>query len=80
MSFLLLVLDAYTLILIARVILSWLTINMNHPAIRFIYQVTEPLLQPIRKIIPPIGCGLDISPLVLFLLIVFLKRAILGGF
>ena len=57
----------YSLILLIRVILSWVpNVDRNHPAIRLLYDVTEPVLRPIREILPPTP-GLDLSPLVLLL-------------
>jgi len=73
-------------LLIAQVILSWLVafnvINTRHPFVnavrRFLYQVTEPALRPIRRIIPSIA-GIDISPLILALLIGFVSRLIIDN-
>ena len=62
-----LALSAYQLILLARVLMSWLpNLDPNNPIARFLYQVTEPVLAPIRSALPPLG-GIDLSPLVVFL-------------
>lgn len=62
-----LALSAYQLILLARVLMSWLpNLNPGNPIVRFLYQVTEPVLAPIRSALPPMG-GIDLSPLVVFL-------------
>ncbi len=62
-----LALSAYQLILLARVLMSWLpNLDPNNPIARFLYQVTEPVLAPIRSALPPMG-GIDLSPLVVFL-------------
>ena len=70
----------YVWVLIARVVLSWLigfnVVNQFNPAIRaiddFCRTLTEPLLQPIRRLLPSLG-GLDISPIVLLLAIEFVR-------
>ena len=57
----------YSFIVLARVILSWFRISPWHPTwgpiIRFIYQVTDPIMEPVRRFIPPMG-GLDFSPII----------------
>jgi YggT family protein len=77
------VLDIYKWIVIASVIVSWLTafnvINSQNNFVRsllhILYVLTEPVFRPIRKIIPPIG-GLDLSPIIVFLIIWFLQYSI----
>lgn len=61
----------YMVLIIAEVILSWVGGGMRHPIIPLIYQLTRPVLQPIRRLIPSIG-GLDLSPLVAIIAIQFL--------
>ena len=61
-------LTLYILVIIAHVILSWVPHNPYHPVIRFIHQVTEPVLYRVRTIIPPIA-GLDLSPMIIIFLI-----------
>ncbi|HUL10122.1 MAG TPA: YggT family protein [Candidatus Acidoferrum sp.] len=73
-------------LLIAQVILSWLiyfnVVNTRHPFVnsvgRFLYQITEPALRPIKRIVPSLG-GIDISPLILILLLGFLRILILSN-
>ncbi len=73
-------------LLIAQVILSWLiyfnVVNTRHPFVnavgRFLHQITEPLLRPIKRIVPSLG-GIDISPLILILLLGFLRILILNN-
>lgn len=63
----------YWLILI-RAIISWVNPDPYNPIVQFLYKTTEPLLYPIRKILPlDFKFGIDISPIIAFLLIVFLK-------
>jgi YggT family protein len=58
--------DLYSLIVVAAVVVSWTNVPREHPAVRFLDRATEPLLGPIRKALPPIG-GIDFAPLVLLI-------------
>lgn len=77
------VLEIYKWVVIAAVIVSWLTAfnvinqynNFVRSLLRILYALTEPVFRPIRKIIPPIG-GLDLSPIIVFLIIWFLQYTI----
>ena len=74
------VIDIYTWIVIASAIMSWLVafgvINVRNQFIRVVvdllYRLTEPLLRPIRRILPNLG-GVDISPVILLLGLFFLR-------
>lgn len=61
----------YMVLIIAEVILSWVGGAMRHPIIPLIYQLTQPVLAPIRRVLPTIA-GLDLSPLVAIIGIQFL--------
>ena len=67
-----LVLTIYSLIIIARSLLSLVRMNPYHPVMDFLIRITEPVLAPIRQVIPPIG-PIDISPLVALLLLKFVE-------
>ena len=75
-------LDAYLIILFARIILSWFPISPDSgmaTVYGFLYSLTEPVLGPIRRIIPPLGMGgmgLDLSPLVVFFGISILRSVV----
>ncbi len=75
-------LDAYLIVMFARIILSWFPINPGSgmaTVYGFLYSITEPVLGPIRRVIPPMGMGgmgLDLSPLVVFFGISILRSAI----
>ena len=60
--------DLCALLILIRVVLSWLPVDRDQAWVRFIVDVTEPLVGPIRRVIPPIG-GLDFSPFVAMLLL-----------
>ena len=63
------------LLLIARVVLSWTNPTGGGGLVAFIYQVTEPILAPIRRVLPPTG-GVDWSPLVAILVIGAVVRVV----
>ena len=75
MVFLLQMLQMYSLIIFVRVIMSWIQTSSNNQFSRMIYQVTEPVLGPIRRMIPPIGGGVDLSPVIVIILIQIIIRA-----
>ena len=78
-----LALQIYVWLIIAAAILSWLVafnvVNTRNPVVagigEFLYRITEPALRPIRNIMPNLG-GLDISPIILILIIIFLRLCI----
>ena len=71
------VFEVLYVLLIARVVISWIPgVDVSHPAVRFIYRVTAPILDPIRRIMPPIG-GLDFSPWVAILLLSLVQRVVI---
>ncbi len=75
-------LDAYLIVMFARIILSWFPVEPGSglaSVYGFLYSITEPVLGPIRRVIPPMGMGgmgLDLSPLVVFFGISILRSAI----
>ena len=76
----------YEVVVIAAVVFSWLiafnVINASNPIVRSLWQaltaVTEPLLKPIRRMMPDLG-GLDLSPIVLLLALMFLRTVVIEG-
>ena len=66
------VLSAYIWIVIARAVISWVNADPYNPVVRFLHQVTDPLLNRIRRFVPVMG-GFDLSPMVLILGIIFLQ-------
>lgn len=62
--------------ILGRVIISWLPISSEHPISVILHQVTEPILGPIRRVLPKLGM-LDFSPIVAILLIVVIQNVLL---
>jgi YggT family protein len=77
------VIDLYIWLLIASAVLSWLVafnvVNTRNPLVanigEFLYRITEPALRPIRNMLPNLG-GIDVSPVILIILLLFLKQLI----
>ena len=65
----------FMFVTIARAILSWFAQSHYHPLNRLLYSLSEPLLGPIRRILPPIG-GLDLTPLALIILLTLVLKLI----
>jgi len=68
-------LEVYTWILIARVFMSWFNPSPNNPMVKFVMRLTEPVLAPIRRMLPNMG-GLDLSPIIVFIALILLKRLV----
>ncbi len=59
--------------IIARALVSWVPIDRYHPVVRILDQITDPILAPLRRVIPPIGGAIDITPIVALILIQILQ-------
>ena len=70
-------LSIYSMLILIRIIFSWGMVGLHNPVMRFLVRATDPLLLPLRRIIPPLGL-FDISPIVAFLLIWLFQAAIAG--
>jgi len=66
-------LTLYMWIIIIRAILSWVNPDPYNPIVRLLYQVTEPVMALVRRWIPLRGMGIDLSPIIILLAIVFLQ-------
>lgn len=76
---LLLVLQIYSYVLLARALVSWIpNLDASNPAVRILHEITEPVLEPIRRLIPPLGGVMDISILVAFFAIIILEQLLRG--
>ena len=84
LDIILLILQIYIWLLIAAAVLSWLVafnvVNTRNQVVAmlgdFLYRITEPVLRPIRNLLPSLG-GIDVSPVILILLILFLENVIM---
>ncbi|GAB62501.1 MAG: YggT family protein [Candidatus Jettenia sp.] len=63
----------YEIALLIRIVLSWVPHNPYNQAIQFLYKITDPVLNPVRKLIPPIR-GIDFSPVIVFIALGVVKR------
>jgi YggT family protein len=74
--------QAYQFAILIRVLLSWINVNpyrpaIDHPVLQILYRITDPVLEPLRRLIPPIGGTLDISPIVALFALEILRRIVL---
>jgi len=67
---------AYVWIIIGRAIVSWVNADPYNPIVRFLYEATEPVLSRIRNMIPLSMGGIDFSPMILIMVIIFLQSFI----
>ncbi|KJR99463.1 MAG: hypothetical protein VR65_15865 [Desulfobulbaceae bacterium BRH_c16a] len=66
-------LTVYTWIIIGRVVISWVNADPYNPIVRFLYEATEPVLSRIRRFLPISFGGIDFTPMILILAIMFLQ-------
>jgi len=67
------VLHIYMWIIIIRALLSWVNPDPYNPIVQFLYNITEPVLHRVREMLPMSGMGIDFSPIVVLLVIMFLQ-------
>lgn len=67
--------DIYSIVVLVSVVLSWIGLSPYHPVSQITSALVEPVLTPIRRILPPAG-GLDFSPMVLLLLLQVVKASL----
>lgn len=65
-------LDLYSIVVLVAVVASWVQLSASNPVGRIVYGLTEPLLEPIRRVLPAVG-GIDFSPLVLLIIVQLVK-------
>ena len=73
----------YEFLILIRVLLSWVNVNpyspvIDHPLVRILNQITDPVLNPLRRIIPPIGGAIDISPVVALIGLEIVRAIVVG--
>ena len=67
-------LDVYMWIIIARAVISWVNPDPYNPIVRFLHSATEPVLYRLRRALPLHAGGVDFSPIVVFVIIIFLQQ------
>ena len=67
------VLTIYMWIIIVRALLSWVNPDPYNPIVQFLHSITEPVLYRVRKALPMPGMGLDLSPIIVLLAIIFMQ-------
>jgi YggT family protein len=72
-----LVVKMYFFAILALIIFSWIAPQVHHPALALLYQITEPVMGPFRRLLPPLG-GLDLSPILVFVVINVLEILLRG--
>ncbi len=73
-------LNLYSWVIIAAALITWVSPDPRNPIVRFLRQVTEPVLAPVRRLLPPWKTGgLDFSPLIVIIAIQFVERVVLPG-
>jgi len=73
------VLDIYKWIIIIRALISWVNPDPYNPIVQALTRLTEPALRPLRKLAPPYKVGVDLSPLIAILIILFLDYALVAN-
>jgi len=79
-SFIVWLLDIYSMIIIVAALISWVSPDPRNPIVMFLRQLTEPVLAPIRRLLPPRKTGgLDFSPLIVIIAIQFVERVVFAS-
>ncbi len=71
------VLNIYMWVIIIRALISWVNPDPYNSIVQILTRLTEPVLRPIRKLVPPHKVGIDFSPLIAVLIIMFLQYALI---
>ncbi|EAW41661.1 hypothetical protein MGP2080_03170 [marine gamma proteobacterium HTCC2080] len=70
-----LIINTYLIALVVMIVISWVAPGTRHPAVLLTYQITEPIMSPVRSMLPSMG-GLDFSPIVIFIAINMIQIAL----
>ena len=75
--------QVYEFLLLIRVLLSWINVDpyrpvIDHPVVDILQRITDPVLAPLRRLIPPIGGAVDISPVVALIILEILRRILVS--
>ncbi len=74
-----LVITLYTFIIIGRVIISWVNPDPYNPIVRFLHNATDPVFSRIRRVVPLVFGGFDLTPIVVLIALTFFQRVIKAG-
>lgn len=77
--FITILIQIYSFIMLARVLMTWVNIDPSGPLARTLYDLTEPVLRPVRNALPPTA-GLDFSPMIVLVLLQLLGRILVSMF
>jgi YggT family protein len=69
----------FMIIVLARAVLSWVSPDPFNPIVRFIHNITEPVLYRIRSMLPVVIGGIDLSPILVFLCVIFLRSFLVNS-
>lgn len=69
----------YMWVIIIRALISWVNPDPYNPIVQFLYKITEPVLYPIRRMMGTYNIGIDLSPMVVILLIVFMRQFLVSS-
>ena len=72
------ILTLYYWLILIRALISWVNPDPWNPVVQFLHRATEPILEPIRRTIPMVHFGFDFSPLIAFVIVIFLKSFLVG--
>ena len=78
-SLIVMLVNIYSFVILARVLMSWLNVNPYSPVAQVIYNLTEPVLAPVRNLLPPAG-GLDFSPIIVLVALQILGQILVNMF
>ena len=73
------ILELYMWIMIIRSLLSWVNPDPYNPIVQFLNSITEPVLYRVRQLMPMSGTGIDFSPMIVILLIIFLQSFLVNS-
>lgn len=73
-----LALTACMWIVIARALISWVNPDPYNPVVKFLVRATDPVLRPVQRLVPTWKLGIDVSPVIVILIIMFLRRFLVG--
>jgi YggT family protein len=71
--------DLYAIVVLAAVVLTWIRLSPGNPVLQFVQTLTEPVLAPARRIIPPLG-GVDISPMLVMIALQAIRSVLVRSF